>query len=935
MPNPSADQNKKSKNFQEVFRENSVFREWSSVTAELGKIAEGPQGDSLEELAEETKKLFEQIRPHYEKHNDMGSYIPMSEEAYEQLQAQYKKCMDVFDLLPEEMAEEPVCRKLRTMLINDSHALNALSPDSLPPLADVITGSEVPVAELYETNENHTIGADLSSRQAIEYTDKDGTVHRGFFTEEKNVSTLAKDLQSIFARYTKKYPQYKDFFAELGIKGKAFLDSVAELTRYNHEDDYNKFVREVAEVSETKIKDVSGFRKMCRELAEECRPLRNYYDVLQASKIDTGSQIAQRAGAMSDMAAALGEKELLASSRRITVKRGDKVVSGVMMDAAFLDGVDRKKLTDENPFYKIEKKGFDSPELLRSLADLQILDYLCANTDRHKNNFFMRLDNSDPKHPKITGVQGIDNDNAFGYIQDGGVMRLAKGRNLKVITSHMAEKINAMTEKDLERILEPYQFSQMECMAVKERLSNLKEMIANGSHKKADKPAFDKDGHLITKENEIRIIRDEEWKQLSLDSLTPKNEKEENLFVHAKAIRDDQANNKSTIENQKNYEKWVKEKNPERWEREQRENAEQKKATALENQKKTAPLRYTRFDEQALLKNIRTQLEGEREQLRNIDKELYLADGTDKSRSRKFKDMYRKLGEVTEEYNKLCGKIKGFQSLGDKERRTLDADFKELAKKREKLLQSASVYLRKGSIFSNEQLDQRKKSAAQLKEFAQKQPESERFFQSGSTLKDKQNTDLSEKNGYEFSAYMTRQLHDMMKKALYDNVTSLPVGDQKRTLGIRALAAQERLWNFSQKNTPKAVADQGEKEKTDFNRINAENSRVKKDIETILAYAPDVKNMIDRENKKYSKSNGPDRSMKLDSLTPRQVRTVLGLLFEHESQCKMDKSRKIEIGADEENQIRIAEKKNDNRLYRIAPVIDTNLSQEKGMNKGK
>lgn len=49
-------------------------------------------------------------------------------------------------------------------------------------------------------------------------------------------------------------------------------------------------------------------------------------------------------------------------------------------------------------------------EFKKKIADLQILDCLCAQTDRHMNNIMFRTDSNGA----ITDFKGIDNDMSFG-----------------------------------------------------------------------------------------------------------------------------------------------------------------------------------------------------------------------------------------------------------------------------------------------------------------------------------------------------------------------------------------------------------------------------------------------------------------------------------------------------------------------------------------
>ena len=79
--------------------------------------------------------------------------------------------------------------------------------------------------------------------------------------------------------------------------------------------------------------------------------------------------------------------------------------------------------------------------VIRSLADLQIIDYLCLNEDRHPGNLMYQVN----QEGIITGIQGIDNDSSFGRRRCGQVENSA----LKVISKTMADKVKKLSPEML------------------------------------------------------------------------------------------------------------------------------------------------------------------------------------------------------------------------------------------------------------------------------------------------------------------------------------------------------------------------------------------------------------------------------------------------------------------------------------------------------
>ena len=122
-----------------------------------------------------------------------------------------------------------------------------------------------------------------------------------------------------------------------------------------------------------------------------------------------GTRIDNRNSAMSSVAKLLGKSELIAKSVNMKfVDQKGKVQEGTFMDYA--EGLDfggedeAFRAVNDRPF-----EGKNSYKGLKQIADLQVLDYICGNVDRHGTNMvFLADENGD-----IVGVKGIDNDSSF------------------------------------------------------------------------------------------------------------------------------------------------------------------------------------------------------------------------------------------------------------------------------------------------------------------------------------------------------------------------------------------------------------------------------------------------------------------------------------------------------------------------------------------
>ena len=789
---------------------NTVYMELQDSWTELKKR---PSAGAAERNMEQ---LLSAMQLHYLRRSATGSMLPMTQAEYEDIRGLYDRCVTDLNRFPNKEKTKPEYKTLHSLLVRNQKELNSLSPDkALPPLGDVLHGAKDPVIHLQDT-ENHTVGAQMSHRETVEYIDENGKLRQGFFTPEKKLGNWRKDAAELLDRYIKKYPQYETYFEKIK-NDKSIYDRI-ENAAANDENSRRKI--EVNQVLDSfqwvsqKDKDWYGdFRRVFNELGKDITKPRGNYLTLKSIGIHDGDRLADRSSAMSDVAEALGFPDLLVKSRRVTVKKGDKEIPGIMMDEAGPDTLDTDnllKLPKGHPFFNLAVSEFNNKELLSSLADLQILDYLCANTDRHASNFFLKMDFSDPDLPKIRGVQGIDNDNSFGAIKEGPVYRLPSTENLKVITGKMAEAVKNMTPEKLEEILQPYNFRKDQIRAAQTRLKTLQGMINEFEKKGEFKISFG--GKLMNKKGTIFVAgNDDDWSRLNMDALIPpvRNQRiATNIFYMADTSR----------EELKEYQERQRER--EELRKKLKREPEDKVNPVLNDKTLKKPIQYDahgfkEVDHKELEKMEAYRAE-ECEILRNARSLFDQHGGQDwEHRTREYKTMSRALNDYIRAYEEL-GKV--LRGEAEEKKAIIDADEKKqpekqqknpeemlkaryeaLEKARKDLDQSITNYDKKKHIlFLKGDSEERLIIARKLQKTIRKKPESVKAYESAVKLQGQQKETMAGKSDSQLAAYLSEQIGSKMKLALKNNIKQLREDDPVHVQGVKALQAHENLWNYSQ-----------------------------------------------------------------------------------------------------------------------------------------
>ena len=191
--------------------------------------------------------------------------------------------------------------------------------------------------------------------------------------------------------------------------------------------------------------------------------------------------------AMYDVAKLIGCEKLIAKAVPMVVVNGDKVIKGTFMEHA--NGSDINNLTADDPL-----RNFDaavSPynkDLYRDLADLQVLDYICGNIDRHKRNMIYKTEPEGVGKVKVTGVIAIDNDACFpeGEIENWEFeatvrrpARIYKPKNFRYVNEKTAQYILGLTRGKLDIVLRGNNISQKAIDLAWERTKEVQKVLGN------------------------------------------------------------------------------------------------------------------------------------------------------------------------------------------------------------------------------------------------------------------------------------------------------------------------------------------------------------------------------------------------------------------------------------------------------------------------
>lgn len=409
-----------------------------------GNSSSGAKVKQLKNLQYYLEKLNKEITKCYEKDRN-DKYRPIGTDRLKKIKNYYKLC-DFYASKAEKEAKDQhlsgsFTSELHKILKEDEAYVSCLTQDDILPekfRRNVVT---------VDSTNLHKVGNSMSARIPITFTDENGQKVSGFFTETSSNNTVDKETYSRHRRET------DEIEAKLA-KDRDNPDLKAQYEAKVHERESNPGLTQAVACGRAGIK------------------LEN--------------NITDRNCAMSKIANLLGLDRLLANSHSMTVydEKGNEK-KGVFM--ATSTGVTYENL-NHIPYINqslernlLKEFHIGNSDFRKDLADLQILDFICGNIDRHYKNMTYIFDYTSGSNPIpfLAGIQGIDNDLSMGIINpiDKGISNLPALKNIQVISESLATKITNMKQEDLEYVLKGLDLTADEITAAWQRTQAIKDRL--------------------------------------------------------------------------------------------------------------------------------------------------------------------------------------------------------------------------------------------------------------------------------------------------------------------------------------------------------------------------------------------------------------------------------------------------------------------------
>ena len=492
------------------------------------------------------EKLFNELKPYFEE-DEKKEYKAITEEDYERIDKVFNdvaKASNDFMKAYENITEKTVDKdgnpipKVKEIVknLNDQFfskgfiEFKNIKPNPDIPLKDQLEDFRYLNVKLSDQDIKR-LGGNQSSRLQMN-VNIDGQVVKGVFTE-KSIYDAKEEFGKIISAFAEKYPKYTDFYNSIDPK-KFFTDGI-----YDRIDD-KLLLQEDGAITDLELrqKAINVFLAKARfgqDILNKGEALSNdegFYNSLldftaqinnvstsvsfnvEELKLNNLERMDVRNSAMSAVATLIKVPDLVAKSRNLAVydEVGKKITEGTFME--FAKGKDINNLAPVDEMRLMKDNNFENYLVKKQIANLQILDYICGNVDRHAGNMLYDVD---PVTKNLKGITGIDNDSSFGKVVSAAnkmQVRLPAINDMRVISEDMANTITNLTEGELKSTLHGYGLSEESIEAAWRRTVQLKDAIKNGKTYGEDK------GILFVDPNETRpmitIMRDDDFKSVDL-----------------------------------------------------------------------------------------------------------------------------------------------------------------------------------------------------------------------------------------------------------------------------------------------------------------------------------------------------------------------------------------------------------------------------------
>ena len=440
--------------------------------------------------------------------------------------------------------------KLQGLLARDHQTISEYDPAKEKSLAQLLDESRTVTVDVKKSDLKR-VGASLSSRMAVNVDNGKGGKHAGIFTEAKHMNFM-KSFNAAIENTCKVISDpadkkaVKSFFRQFK---KFICDKDARAKRLTDEYLANKLVRTICKeegedgggnsYDKTALKnlmkrvgiDTSKMRESTfRALGESLQRLNDGVDNVNIVKagLKDGDRIDAANTGMSAVATLLGKPSLVAKSVNMNMRdENGNTVNGTFMDYSSGLNLNEQDMSDFRALSNEPFKGTEG-QLIRQLADIQVLDYICGNVDRHYGNLTFQV----KEQGKIIGIQGIDNDCSFGRKLDmkERTKELPGINNMNFISKSMADKITALDPSMLRFTLRGRGLNDEQIDYAAERLIDIQNAIKEGQKHYGDKRI--KEGEKAFDKGYLRTVEDEDFAKLTM----------QNAYQHGKTAKTTQYN---------------------------------------------------------------------------------------------------------------------------------------------------------------------------------------------------------------------------------------------------------------------------------------------------------------------------------------------------------------------------------------------------------
>ncbi|MBP3240683.1 MAG: hypothetical protein J6M92_09075 [Oribacterium sp.] len=384
--------------------------------------------------------------------------------------------------------------------------------------------------------------------QNVRYVMQDGENDTVYFTKSAKGKTYEAQKNSLLREMRSKY-KGKSAFLETPLFSKALDDLMANRKKmidlnsplYSQEEKMDSVIYawENSRAGETALNYITTpeQKEIFFDMVTNLLKVRLSVSFNRENGIRQDSIQDKRNSAMSSVAELLGIGDVIAHSENAHItlvdKNGNKapkMIKGTAMKAA--KGIDKKNTGigfnlsvgsgdfRNYSFHSIE----NNKDFIRDVANLQVLDYICGNPDRHAANLTYWLD----ENGKVIGIQGIDNDTSFGEKFVAGKNRSVDPLNMRVIPKSTADMIMSLDKDSLRLMLYGYDLTKPEIDACMDRLDTMKTVIETSVNH------YNKKGCVegVLESGVPRVVDDDKLGEYSVEKqlAVSKNNKSANTF---------------------------------------------------------------------------------------------------------------------------------------------------------------------------------------------------------------------------------------------------------------------------------------------------------------------------------------------------------------------------------------------------------------------